>query len=89
MKVGADPSYVARASCPRLMDFGLYLSFSCDVKTSLLRERDAPATAGETPALRRLWAAVLTFMSGNAWWRDPLAPRNHLIKWLIAFVEES
>ena len=43
--------------------FSFDLAFFHDVETSLARERDAPATAGGTPALRPLSPKDLTFMS--------------------------
>jgi hypothetical protein len=73
MKVEAYPSDVARASRPlwrghpacAFIDFAFSfdLAFSHYAGTSLVRERDAPATAGETPALRPLSPRDLTFMS--------------------------
>jgi len=73
MKVEAHASDVARASRPlwrghpacALIDFAFSfdLGFFHDVETSLARERDAPATAGGTPALRPLSPKDLTFMS--------------------------
>jgi hypothetical protein len=52
LKVEADPSDVARASRP--LGRGHPARVLIDFTSSLARERDAPATAGETPALRRL-----------------------------------
>src|SRR5208337_2194910 len=50
---GVSPA-VAWASRPRPPRLRLRFrsAFCHDVKTSMVRERDAPATAGETPALR-------------------------------------
>ena len=78
---------VARASRPlcrghparALKDFAFTFDrpFSHDVKSSLARERDAPATAGETPALhpfdrlslscrarRAVFVIVFAFLAG-------------------------
>jgi hypothetical protein len=93
MKLKARPLDVTRASRPlwRRHPFAALragsacasfdLPFSHDVMTSLVRERDAPATAGETPALPPLSPQDPAFMLRTSLGTNPClsGPINSII----------